>query len=45
MTHCGDEADDWRTRALVSTRVDEDEMVSAEEDVEAMANSESQQEV
>lgn len=37
VTHCGDEAADWRGRALVSTRVDEEEMVSAEEDVEAMA--------
>lgn len=37
VTHCGDATADWRGGALVSTRVDEEEMVSAEEDVEAMA--------
>lgn len=34
-THCDDAPADWR-RALVSTRLDEEEMVRAEEDVEAM---------
>ena len=33
-THCGDEAADWR--ALTSTRVDEEEIVSVEEEVEAI---------
>lgn len=34
VTHCGDEAADWRG-ALTSTRVDEEEIVSVEE-VEAI---------
>lgn len=34
-THCGDEAADWRG-ALTSTRVDEEEIVSVEEEVEAI---------
>jgi hypothetical protein len=35
VTHCGDAAADWRG-ALPSTRVDEEESVSVEEEVEAI---------
>lgn len=35
VTHCGAAAADWRG-ALASTRVDEEESVSVEEEVEAM---------
>jgi hypothetical protein len=35
VTHCGDAAADWRG-ALPSTRVDEEESVSVEEELEAM---------
>jgi hypothetical protein len=35
VTHCGDAAADWRG-ALPSTRVDEEESASVEEELEAM---------
>ena len=37
VTHCGDEPASWRG-ALVSTNDEEEDMVRAEEDVEAISN-------